>query len=271
MRIGLWTTKHEISDTVARAASDGFGDRNVNYTTTNDGFPDYVADCVAHEDIHIGYGILRGMADVFRECDKQGKPWFCIDKGYWKPSHYDGYYRVSLRGTQQCGVWPEPDYERWERLQIPVEPFKKHYHVSMGRTLVCPPTDYAKQFFGVDWQPTPRPDERLLIREKGCERSLDEDFEGCSLIRTFNSSIGWEAIRRGIPCISDEKHSFVGSYMRHVGGVPDNVESCEHHQSKFQTNFFGAQAACQLTLDEMRGGMLFPLMQKLLDAQPRPA
>lgn len=250
-KICVWRTGHEIADTVFDAVLEGLRSPMGCYTQNHD-----MPKLIGCADIHIGYGILRGMVDVFRECDKQGKPWFNIDRGYWKPGHYDGYYRVSLRGTQQTSGWPKPDWGRWERLGLTVEPMVSR--PPPAHTLACPVTDYAGDFF--KGYKAPWPDRKwadaghkALLREKGCARSLDDDLNGASNVVTFNSSVGWEALRRGIPVESDPVHSIVGAWQAKCG-------------TDKRLEMMATMAALQLTLAEMRNGKLRPLMERLLSA-----
>lgn len=251
-KICVWRTHHEIADTVADAVLAGLPK---HFPDRYDYFSWHAPDCVEnktlgniqHADIHIGYGILRGMTEVFRECDRQGKPWFNIDKGYWGPGHYDGYYRVSLRGTQQTSSWPAPDLKRWGALGLTIdEPVKRDNY-----DMLCPQTQHVEKFFGSHCWPVRIDGKRCFVRHKEQARSLDDDLSSASRVVTFNSSVGWEALRRGIPCESDPEHSIVGAWQAVHG-----YNKCKE--------LFATMAALQLTLDEMRQGFLWPLMQKLL-------
>ena len=244
MRVCVWRTGHEIADTVGVAAHQSLeGSRVFNCSTM---CVEDISSIVSEFDIHIGYGILRSMDDVFRECDRQGKPWFNIDKGYWKPGHFGGYYRVSLRGTQQVSGWPEPDWERWKALGIEVEDWKWQD----GNVLVCPPTDYVREFLDMKyWDWDCKASEVPLIRHK--DAAYEICWQQTKRVITFNSSVGWEALRRGIPCESDPVHSIVGAWQT-IHGTDKREE------------LFATMAGLQLTLDEMRAGKLWPLMEKLL-------
>lgn len=249
MRVAVWRTGHEIADTVAEAVSDGLEISKARIFDGNYGE-------LESFDAHIAYGILRGTDKIFRWCEANGKPWFNIDKGYFKPGHYDGYYRVSLRGTQQTfGLDKlEPDYERWDRLGIEVLPHKKVY----GRPTVCPPTDHVERFFNKKWSGESLPFGGLgLWRYKGCDRPLDEDLSSCTELITFNSSVGWEALRQGIPVVSDPNHSIVGAYQKLVA-KEINMDYDARRK------LFGIMSSLQLTLDEIRAGKLWPLMSRLL-------
>lgn len=259
MKICIWRTGHEIADTVAFAAHAGL--KNAIIIPA-----DELADKhIQHFDLHIGYGILRGMEEVFRECERQAKPWFEIDKGYWRPGHYDGYYRVSLRGTQQTSGWPELDWERWENLILDTRPLRHRMEgPPLFYPLVCPPTDYVEHFFGMkkwEWLQKTGWDEKtdwVQIRHKSAGWDLEDDMQRASRVITFNSSVGWEALRRGISVESDPKHSIVGAWQA-------------QHGTDKRRDLFATMAGLQLTLDEMRQGQLWPLMQKLLDASVVPA
>lgn len=255
MKIAVWKTNHEIADTVAEAVYEGLkGQCDVRqYNTISDNNDANIRGC----SLNLAYGILRGTGAVFKRSMEHNIPWICIDKGYWKPGHYDGYYRISLNGTQQTiGLDKlEPDYERWEALGLEITTCPTHD--PDGRILLCPPTDAVSAFFGLrDAVIEPHP--KLIIRRKDSNAELQKDFDKCSMVRTFNSSVGWEALRQGIPCISDETHSFVGAYKKQV----DNLSRMDIDSRK---RMFAVQASLQLTLEEIKQGLLWPLITKLLN------
>lgn len=251
MKIAVWRTSHEIADTVADSIARGLiGDGRFIATTTTDRL-----NLVQAYDMHICYGILRGASNVFKEADRCGKPWFNIDRGYWKPGHYSGYYRVSLGGTQQTTGLDklEPDYDRLSRLNIDILDPRLD---KTSSTLICPPTDYVDKFFNLGWwgkgQYT-----YCRWRYKDALNPLQEDIDRSSKVITFNSSVGWEALRQGIPVVSDPNHSIVGAYQKLI----DKSINDDYNERR---RLFGVMASLQLTLEEMKQGMLWPLIQKLL-------
>lgn len=257
MKIAVWKTGHEIADTVAGAIWNGLDGSKAIFNAN-----DYPLGSIEIADIHIGYGILRGMDHIFKACEKLGKPYFCIDKGYLKPDHYDGYYRVSLNGTQQTilkGL--DYDYGRFDRLGIDIPDRQIHGSKrTQPKTLICPPTDYVCKFFGVTpWSAVkyPEPYEPTLIREKGCERLLQDDLDKCDKVITFNSAVGWESLRQGIEVVSSPEHSIIGAYQK-------LVDKSIHTDSNERRKLFSIMASLQLTLSEMRQGKLWPLLQNLL-------
>lgn len=256
MKIAVWRTGHEIADTVALAINQGLPNSSLPSTQYLDEKYD-LNTAIEMYDIHIGYGILRNMDKVYRAAQAAGKPFICLDKGYWKPGHFDGYYRISLNSTQQttCLDKLEPDYERWDRLGIKILPFKER----RGNNLVVPPTDYVQSFFGLSSMPQPWPGDPIYIRYKTATNPLQEDLDHAARVITFNSSVGWEALRQGIPVVSDEQHSIVGAYQKLV----DKDISKDYEAIR---RLFGIMAATQLRLDEIKQGLLCPLLIKLLAA-----
>lgn len=256
MKIAVWKTGHDIADTVAEAVYEGLKEhaecRRFD-TRTDLGKP-------FEEDVHIAYGILRGTSDVFKLARSMDKPWIHIDRGYWKPGHYDGYYRVSLNGTQQTfGLDKlEPDYERWDALGIEILDVRKFDEDVYRPVLYCPPTHDVSMFFKHWMMIDPNScGHKLIVRRKGMNIPLQSDFDECSMVYTFNSSVGWEALRQGIPVVSDPDHSIVGAYQK-------LVDKPLHEDLDSRRRLFGIQASLQQTLDEIRSGMLWPLLQKLL-------
>lgn len=60
-----------------------------------------------------------------------------------------------------------------------------------------------------------------IVRNKGETKPIDWDY--VRQVVTFNSTVGVEALRRGIPVISDPAHSSIGSYTRAINAL-DNFD-----------------------------------------------
>lgn len=255
MKIAVWRTGHEIADTVAEAVYEGLKRSGIDADIRS---ADAINDIQAY-DCHVAYGILRGTSEVFKQAQANGKFWVNLDKGYFKPSHYDGYYRISLCGTQQTTGLDklEPDYERWYRLGLDC----MSRNMQGDNVLVCPPTDYVHDFFNLGERWTNNTEEsyngRAIVRNKGASIDLQEDLNKSRKVYTFNSSVGWEALRQGIPVISDPTHSIVGAYTK-------MLDRSIHEDYEERRRLFGIMAGLQLTLDEMKQGMLWPLLNRLL-------
>lgn len=160
-----------------------------------------------------GYGILRRPRDWY-----QGD-WFEVDKGYWGAGHYDGNYRISYRGTQ---AMYEPGVGEPHGLVL--EPWLKS-NESLW-TMIFPPTAHVAEFFDIDptswmFKAIKRAKEIGLPYMLRTKAAVSEPipWEHTGHVITFNSTLGIEAVRRGIPVISDPDHSTVGNFCRHAGTI----------------------------------------------------
>jgi hypothetical protein len=223
MNISVYDTGHEIADTIAKSLVMGM-EQNIE------------------ADVAIGYGILRGMAANLRK----HKYWFELDRGYFNPGHYDGYYRISYKGTQARYDAAYPISKQYECELKPTRPYDKSKPI-----LVCPPTDVVMRFFGLDDWPC-RATSNYVIRHKGNPNPINwDDYSACI---TFNSSVGWQALINGIPCISDPHHSVVGSYYNPLGvdiSLDEYVELFNNVPRKPLLDFMSSH---QFTLAEISRG-----------------
>jgi hypothetical protein len=250
MKLAVWKTGHQIADTVADAFAD-----TAYYT---DG-----PEVAANTDINICYGILRGTDKVFRTASLFGKHWFNVDKGYTNPGHFDGNYRISYKGTQ--AKWHEgiPQAD----IDIELEDWRDNKE---GYVLICPPTEPVKQFFDVadsHWQwmgdkDYKHLDGKVLIREKSDQDPID--WPNIKGVITFNSSVGWQALQRGIPCVSDAQHSLVGSYYKHELDKLNLEYNLENVKLIPRKPLFRCMGAHQFTLMEIRQGKAWDLLSHYL-------
>lgn len=254
MSIAIYSTGHEIADTVAEALCAGMKNTRAYHIGGRSPLP--------FADVHIGYGILRGTGDVFKGCESIGQPWFNVDRGYFNPGHYDGYYRISYRGTQ--AKWHDG---------IPRKPWAAKLEAwrwdANKPILVCPPTKAVTDFFGVrDWIERLPPLSGTLdlrVREKGDTTPLDLD--GYRAVITFNSSVGWQALQRGIPVISDPHHSIIGSHFSHHG--IHSLTDFSRNMRDTRIELFEAMNAHQFTLDEIKRGEAWELITHYLQSHTK--
>lgn len=260
MKIAVWKTGHEIADTVALSLAEGFGakviyeaggDLNRMHFGVDKWFG-YLPDAI------IGYGILRGMDEVFGLADKYNIPWFNIDRGYFNPGHYDGYYRISYRGTQakwHDGIPRKPWDGRLEAIRK--KPPDDGYY------LYCPPTQPVMDFFGIKTDDWVLDRQKLYVpflrRFKGDKDPIE--WDRVKAVITFNSSVGWQALQRGIPVLSDPNHSIIGSYYA-AKGVTDLQSLTDYFDGMPDTRLelFESMNAHQFTLDEIKQGKAWSLI-----------
>ncbi len=235
----VYKTGHQIADTVADALVKG---------------------CCGWLECDIAYGILRGAADMF----KQSNSWFNVDRGYWGANHFDGYYRISYKGTQ--AKWRD-DIPKAE-VGVKFEDWKDNKD---GYILICPPTEPVMIFYNCEekwwdwyyyWMGEHWEQGKWKVRRKGDESEID--WPNIKGVITFNSSVGWQALQRGIPCISDTTHSLVGSYYKHELdklGLEYNLDNVKLIP---RGPLFQSMGAHQFTLMEIRQGKAWKLIEHYL-------
>lgn len=203
--IHIWYTEHEISQRVLGAVAAGLRRAGTLMQAMR---------CEGAQAVpkgsHICYGVLRGCDAVLKASDGMEWPWYHIDNGYFRPGHFNGYYRIS-RGNTQAHYAPAQaaNGERWQRLGLEMAPWQRN---AWGHVLICPPTPAMGSFFGFDtdkWLAdtlaalagsSARP---LVVRHKQALQPLEEDLKGAYAVVTFNSSVAWQALLQGIPAIAD--------------------------------------------------------------------
>lgn len=236
MIIAVYETGHEIADTVADALMHGLPNSILIEAKTP----------LPFADVHVAYGILRGTADIF----KQSEHWFNIDRGYFNPGHYEGYYQISYKGTQ---AKYDPSFPITKEFDGKMEPIRKYDNSKP--ILVCPPTDAVCKFFGLKWWNPGAIDQKFVVRQKGEPNPIN--WDDYSAVITFNSSVGWQALQRGIPCFSDPLHSVVGSYYN----TKSIDEAIEMFNSMPREPLFNFMRSHQFTLAEIEQGHAWPLIK----------
>jgi hypothetical protein len=232
MRLAVWTTGHSICDTVAQSFIKAGCD---NYHVSQIDKVDMEA-----YDAHIAYGILRGTDGIF----KRAKHWFNVDLGYLDAGHYDGTYRISYRGTQA----------RWTGA-------KAANHSLRDIVLIAPPTPPVCEFFKVDaatWLSNAIQQCKGLPYHVRYKTDKPLDWTGIGGVITFNSSLGWQALRRGLGVISDVKHSLVGSYLDVVDSLATDTKSIDRNNIDALLMFMRAN---QFRLAEIERGAAWCLVK----------
>ncbi|MDX1922586.1 MAG: hypothetical protein SFW65_05620 [Alphaproteobacteria bacterium] len=251
MLVTIWVTEHPYSQRVGMSLKMGFKDDGLIATPL-----DISEEKINATDVHIGYGILRGMGDVYRHVEKVGKHWFNIDLGYFDPGHFDGQYRIAYKNTQslfdakiQSDKCPE------------ISPWKNGGSVA----LICPPTKHTAAFFNLEdasWITHAENHAKQLglipiIRRKDATEKLDDAFATAGAVITFNSSVAWKALQLGIPAFSDTRHSTVGSWH----GMCNSIDALKKLNRE---SLFRFMYANQLSLVDIQQGKLLPILKRTL-------
>ena len=246
--IACYLTGHEIADTVMTRIATG---NSYNLRRTTDPF--------TPAKVHIAYGILRGTAEIFKEARRRGERFIFLDKGFMGASHYDGYYRIGINRFQQDYQPHAFDTDRLHPL---------HYPAKLSRAvgtevLIIPPTDHICQFYNLGspriWlkeamanivDHSPRP---IRVRFKTDGEPLINHLSKAFCVVTHSSSVAWEAMRYGIPVISDPAcvtHNLLPLTLKDLEN-----ESSIQVDDKMVMSLLKFMSHYQFTLDELAAGM----------------
>lgn len=204
----------------------------------------------------VTYGALRGLGELLRDAQREGRGWLYLDNGYFRPGHYDGYYRATLNAYQHDGTG-NASPARWERLGKQILPWR-----TGGRSvMICPPGEvYAglRGFNAAQWladtlatlkQHTDRP---IVVRSKPKKGEKGEplwtSLRDCHALVAHSSNSAVEALQFGIPvfCTAPCAASLMGSADICTIETPRYPDGRE----QWAWNL----AAAQWTLAEMRDG-----------------
>ncbi|HYH39914.1 MAG TPA: hypothetical protein VD860_16960 [Azospirillum sp.] len=206
------------------------------------------------------YGCLRGLRPTLIQAQREGRRWLYLDNGYFRPGHYDGYYRVTRDALQHDGSGTATPH-RWERLGLSIAPWR----AGGGHVVVCPPSDIFAGLMGFDarrWLANTldtllrHTDRDVRIREKTKKpgRPLAADLAGAWALVTHSSNAAVDALLAGVPVFCTNP---CGAYRL---GEPElkKIESPRRPDDREQWAW--NLAANQWTLSEMADGTCWRML-----------
>jgi hypothetical protein len=208
------------------------------------------------------YGCLRGLLLTLKQARAEGRTWWYMDNGYFRPGHFHGYYRVTRNALQHDGTG-NASSERWERHGLDIQPWRKGRHV-----LVCPPSQKFGALFGfnaVAWLQTTlntlrrHTDRPIRVRmKKGNPVSLAEDLKDCHAVVAHSSNAAVEALLAGVPvfCTAPCAAYRMGRADLSKIEMPVYPEDREPWAWNLADH--------QFTLEEMRSGLCWEMLQEEL-------
>lgn len=250
--IYVWHTGHEINEKLSRALHAGIPQSILKHTEWADNYFNSTNKHVA-----VGYGILRGTGDVFKHNEKHNVDYYEVDRGYINPNHYDGYYRISKNGMQAKYRDLDLPSDRLDKLKFKCE----NWFDPKGRIIVCPPTEYIEDFYGMErgwWvkdieEYLTRSERSFKTRHKSDAVSLENDLKGASCVITFNSNVAIEATIKSLPVV-EGKDSILSGWERDLIHQPTDSEIDK------LLRFISYN---QFTLEEIRNGTAWKIIQSL--------
>lgn len=210
----------------------------------------------------ISYGILRGTGEIFKHCREKGLDFWEIDRGYFKPDHFKGYYRISKNNTRATYRPDCVTSDRWDALKIPVAPMREN---DKGSILLVPPTGYVAEYFGIDadqWvaETTHKLqqycDRHVKIRDKQSMIPLDIDLAHSYCVVTYNSNVALDALLYGIKVIAPDCPDIYSWNQMGLENINDPYDFD-------RVELFSYLACCQFTLDEFRNGTAWTMTRVL--------
>lgn len=203
------------------------------------------------------YGFLRGLLPMLQEAQRQGRPWWYVDRGYFRASRgkdFSGYFRITKDAWQHDGRGNFPP-GRWRALCLGLAPWRR-----FGRhVLVVPPSDVFAQavggFTAEDWlartlQELQRHTERpLRVRSKTAQVPLAQDLKECHAVVTYMSNTAVDALLAGVPVFT------TGACAATAMGLTDLSQIETPALPENREAWAIALAANQWTLDEIRAGV----------------
>lgn len=262
----IWRTGHQINDTVTAAFRRGslvlspdeppFTIKDVSFFKPNQRPP-----------ASISYGILRGADTIFKTCQQYGVEWWEIDRGYFRPHHYNGYYRISLNNTRTDF---NPNLllpgDRFRNLKLEILPWREE---TKGHIILFPPTEAVASFFGIDissWVESTLAelatftDRKVIVRYKGDSNNLPLalDIAAAHCVIGYNSNALIEALLIGTPAIQLQNRDILqwnNLTLRDVES--DALTDCDREK------LFHFLAYSQFTLEEFAKGYGWRMAQNI--------
>lgn len=253
----VWKTEHYINRFVTEAFYEGLLKHEPKAKLRS--VSDYNPREVKHA---ISYGILRGTDSIYKLSTSNSQEYWEIDRGYFKPAHFEGYYRVSKNDLRASYVKGRLPTDRFEMLRIHFAPWRTNgKHI-----LVCPPTAAVAQFTGLDLQQwiisvedeihrySDRP---IIIRGKDSKTPLQQDLHNCHCVITYNSNVAIDALLAGIPVISLDYLTDIYPWNRLRIHDIETDGLCVANRA----DLFSFLSYCQFTLEEFKAGKAWELCQ----------
>lgn len=256
----IWKTDHPINETVTKALAKGtrFQRKNVDR---------FEQEFRYNPKESIGYGILRGMTPIYQFCESNNLDYYNIDKGFLKPSHFNGYYRIGKNGLQPTYRDIDLSEDRLKRLKIDMNEWQPK---DDGYILVCPPTVYMENYYNwahdawlgaVEAWASNFTDRSLLVRKKSeADVPLRHQMAKAYCMITFNSNAGIEALLAGIPVIAQEGASVIHGWNNlEINDIKYPEKLISHDREKL----FRYLSYCQFTLREFETGEAWKITQEV--------
>lgn len=196
---------------------------------------------------------------IVPQAARSGRPFWCIDNGYWQPGRGTdrGYYRLTYRGMSPV-LLPKTDDLRL--AAVPLKPWRAN-----GRhVLLAMPGVHFGAALGIDvpaWcatimerlrQQTDRP---IRVRPRDSRLPLSQDLSGAWCVVTHSSNVAVDAAIAGIPVFVEPT-----SAAAPIGRADLEIEDAVTPGRK---GWLRSLASQHFTVSEMASGLAWRWMQRI--------
>lgn len=224
-----------------------------------------------HEGAAFFYGVDASNIHLWEQVRSEGREFYYCDNSYFDKSRQQ-YFRVTKNRLQHSGLGVS-DCARFAALRIPVQEGSPDFNVT-GHIVVCPQSDwFMSRIAGFALKPGVWLDDALMkiarwipsrpvrVRDWSPDkaklsRSLPEDLLGAMLLVTHSSAAAVTALLSGVPVLCDRSCAAFPFTSRIIN---DNLQLVTHSAS-LRTQWAGVLADNQWTLDEMRNGFAWGMI-----------
>ena len=221
--------------------------------------------------------IFRSMAQrkTVNLCKQQGRDYYYIDTGYLEISRYKKWHRVVKNGVQHSNIRYNIPTDRFERLSNLKSELKFPGWKKNGRSiLIVTPSEKPCKFYGIqkdEWVNTTLQtlkqytDRSIIIRNKisrqeRIKNTIYHQIQNDDIfaVVTYNSIAAIEAIGYGIPAFTTTPTAADEFCLKDFTRIENPLYEDEEKIEKWQHWL----AYCQYTVDEMRNGTVFKLIEE---------
>lgn len=153
-------------------------------------------------DPFVVWGQQWTAAEAIRRAEKEGRPYFDIDNGFWEPGRGNdrGYYKITYRGLSPVFLPDAPDVHGLPTLK----PWRK---TGSHILLAYPGTgfgaalgmDMESWIAGAEAHIREFTDRKIIVRPKTLTEPLGGDLRDCWALVTHSSNVAVDAVIAGIP------------------------------------------------------------------------
>lgn len=205
------------------------------------------------------YGVDRVTLPIWMQVQRERRPFFYIDNGYFGSKwHGGGYYRVTANRIQHSGEGAS-DGKRWDALDIELHPWRRGGHARIALIVQQSPWWYEWHGLSIDLWTSLALDAAAdfpvqQIRPKPTVKTLPPiEWGTIKAVLTHSSNVAIDGLIEGVPCLVDAGYSaarsLAGDWLRRTLRYPEN-----------RREVFSVLADNQWTLDEIREGLAWRML-----------